>query len=353
MKYLQDSINLKDKKVLLRVDFNVSLEKGKIKDKFKIEAAKESLDFLLDQGAKVAMLSHFGRPTHNVSHNEAGRLEGFQKEFSLSQIQNEVADILGREIVFVPDCLGEKVSQALDDNNLLLLENVRFYSGEEENSEEFAKKLSENFDIFVNDAFSVCHRNQASVTGVTKFLESYAGRNLQKEVVELSHIRKDFARPAVAVIGGAKIETKLPVINFFKDIYDFVLVGGKVANEALDSKEDFGEKVLLPVDFVDDRLDIGSDTIARFKKIIEEAKTIVWNGPMGKFEEERYASGTEEIYQAIVENQEAVKVTGGGETLEILEKKNSFDKFTFVSTGGGAMLEYITKGTLPGLEVLK
>ncbi len=344
MKNIQNTNYLENKKVLLRVDFNVSFENGEVKDEFKINAVKETLNFLLEKKLKVALLSHFGRPDGKID-----------PDFSLEKIKEIVGKNLNCEIVFVSDCVGEKVSEALrnlQENQILLLENVRFYPEEEENEENFARELAENFDFFVNDAFSVCHRNQASVVAVTKFLESSAGFNLQKEVSELSKIRENFSRPAVAIIGGAKIETKLPVIEFFDKIYDFILVGGMVANEALDSEKDFDEKVILPIDFVDDRLDIGPETRKNFGKIIQKAKTIVWNGPLGKFEEEKYSHGTSEIYEAIIGNKEAIKVTGGGETLEILQKNNSFSEFTFVSTGGGAMLEFIVKGTLPGIEAL-
>jgi phosphoglycerate kinase len=175
---------------------------------------------------------------------------------------------------------------------------------------------------------------------------------LQKEIVEMEKVKNNFAHPAIAIIGGAKIETKLPVIKFFESIYDFVLVGGKIANEALDQKINFSEKVILPVDFIDNRLDIGPKTIAKFKEIISSAKTIIWNGPLGKFEEERYALGTYEILDGILKYKNIYTVVGGGETLEALEKRNAMESVGFVSTGGGAMLEYLGGEEMPGIEAL-
>lgn len=343
IKKIQEA-DLENKKVLLRVDFNVAVEKGKVKEKFKIEAAKETLEYLLEKKCKVALVSHFGRP------------EGKQNsEFSLRQIENDIENILKKRVFFVENCLSEEIKNEMDvlgENEVLLLENVRFYKGEEENDANFAQKLSSNFEIFINDAFSVSHRDQASVTGITKFLASFAGLRLQKEIAEMEKIKNDFEKPAVAIIGGAKIETKLPVIKFFEEKYEHVLVGGKIANEALDQKIEFNEKVIMPLDFVDDRLDIGPKTLEKFKEIIKSAKTIVWNGPTGKFEEEKYAVSTNEILKDILESR-AYVVVGGGETIEVLEKNNALDKISFVSTGGGAMLDYLSGNKMPGIEVLK
>ena len=343
MKKIQE-IDVENEKVLLRVDFNASLENKDVKEKFKIAAAKETLDYLLQKNAKVALISHLGRPEGKVN-----------MEFSLGQIRDDAERILGAKVIFVDDCVGEKVENGLNslkNGEVLLLENVRFYSGEEKNDPEFAKKLSENFDIFINDAFSVSHRDQASVTGVTKFLSSFAGFRLQKEIENLEKVINNPVCPIVAIIGGAKIETKLPVIKFFEKKCGNVLVGGKVANEAIDEKKVFGDHVILPEDFVDSRLDIGPKTVEKFCSIIKRAGMIVWNGPMGKFEEERYARGTQAVLEAILSSK-AYTFVGGGETLEILEKNNVMDKISFVSTGGGAMLEYLGGGKMPGIEVLQ
>lgn len=346
--------NVKDEKIFhqkifLRADFNVSMEKGKLKEVFKIKSLQKTLDYLLEKKCQVAIGSHFGRP------------EGEKKpEFSLSLIKDGVEKILGRKMIFVSDCIGKEVAKNFEKINnekeVLLLENVRFYKEEEENEENFAKKLAENFDIFVNDAFSVSHRNHASVTGVAKLVPSYSGFQLQKEIEEMEKLKNNFSHPAVAIIGGAKIETKLPVIEFFEKKYDFVLVGGKIANEGLDQKMVFGEKVIFPTDFVGDRFDIGEKTIEKFEEIISSAQTIVWNGPLGKFEEEKYAYGTYKVLDAILENlkkKNIYAVVGGGETLEALEKREAMEKISFVSTGGGAMLAYIGGEKMPGIEVLK
>lgn len=342
MRRLQEA-DVKNKKVLVRVDFNVGIENGKVKESFKIAAAKETVDHLLNRGAKVALMSHLGRPEGKVDLN-----------FSLQQTVADAEIILGEKIVFVNDCVGEEVKVAIDDltEGVLLLENVRFYPGDEINDADFAGQLAENFDVFVNDAFSASHRDHASVTGVVKILPSYAGLRLQEEINEMNIIKDHPAHPAVAIIGGAKIETKLPVIKFFEERYDHILVGGKIANEALDQKIDFGEKVILPVDFVDDRLDIGPKTVAKFQEIIAEAQTIAWNGPMGKFEDKKYAKGSEKILEAVIESGAFVLV-GGGETLEILEENNAMDEISFVSTGGGAMLDFLAGSPMPGIEVLK
>lgn len=343
LKKIQNA-DVSGKKVLLRVDFNVSLENGRAKETFKIKAAKESLDYLLSKKAKVALVSHLGRPEGKIN-----------PEFSLGQIADDVQELLGVEIEFIPDCIGEKVSESLNSlelNKVLLLENVRFYPGEEDNNSEFSEKLSANFDIYINDAFSVSHRDQASVTGVTKFIPSYAGLRLQEEISEMTIVKEHPITPAVAIIGGAKIETKLPVIKFFEEKYDYVLVGGKIANEALDQKIEFSDKVILPFDFIDDRLDIGQKTLEKFKEIISKAKTIVWNGPTGKFEDEKYAISSNEILAAVLESGAFVLV-GGGETLEILEYNSAMEKIDFVSTGGGAMLDYLGGEKMPGVEVLR
>lgn len=343
IKLIQDA-DLKDKKVLLRADFNVAIENEDAREAYKIQACKESLIYLLSQDAKVALISHLGRPEGKIN-----------PEFSLKPIADDVERILGVKIRFVPDCIGEKVKEgiaSLESGEVLLLENVRFYGDEEKNGGDFSKKLAENFDVFINDAFSVCHRDQASVTGIAKVLPSFAGFWLQKEVEHLDRIKNNPEHPAVAIIGGAKIETKLPLINSFEKIYDNILVGGKIANEAIDQKISFSDRVILPEDFVGDRLDIGEETVKRFTEIIKNSKTIVWNGPMGKFEESEYAVGTKAILAAVIESG-AFTLMGGGESVEILEKEKAMEKITFVSTGGGAMLDYLADAPMPGIEALE
>ncbi len=342
LKRIQDAA-VAGKKVLLRVDFNVEIEGGRVKENFKILAAKESIDYLLGKKCKVALISHLGRPEGKVDPN-----------FSLGQVVDDAEIILGEKITFVPDCIGEKVKNALENLNedVALLENVRFYAGDEKNDPEFSAKLAENFDFFINDAFSASHRDHASVTGVAKILPSAAGCRLQEEIAEMTIVKEHPISPAVAIIGGAKIETKLPVIKFFEEKYDYVLVGGRIANEAIDQKIAFSEKVILPFDFIDDRLDIGPKTLEKFKEIIATAKTIVWNGPTGKFEEEKYAVSSNEILEAVLASGAFVLI-GGGETLEILENGGAMEKVDFVSTGGGAMLDYLAGEKMPGIEALE
>jgi len=337
--------DLENKHVLMRVDFNVEIEDGKIQEEYRIKSVKETIDFILSKsGVKLALLSHLGRP------------QGKDEKFSFSKIYQEIGELLEKEIIFVDDCVGEKVKIALDNlgnDQILMLENVRFYKEEEKGDVDFAKKLAENFDIYINESFGVDHRNHASLTKITELLPFFAGLNLQKEVEELGKIQEDFERPAVAIVGGAKIETKLPVIKFFAEKYDWVLVGGKLGLEAEKQNITFPNNVILPEDYKGDGLDIGPRAIRIFDDYIPQANTIVWNGPLGKFEEREFSIGTEKLLEAIRKNRTAHKVAGGGETLQFLEERDALEEFDFVSTGGGAMLEFLVKGTLPALEALE
>lgn len=342
-----DSLELSEKKVLVRVDFNIELNDiAHVQEGYKLEVAKKTIDLLFERGAaKVALLTHFGRPQGAAD-----------PAFSTAQIVDDVTRVLGRSVVFVPAVSGEAVTAALatlPPQAVLLLENVRFSPGEESNDLAFAQALAAPFDCFVNEAFGVSHRSHASVVGIPALLPSAAGLHLVEEINRLDAIKLSPERPAVAIIGGAKIETKLPLIQAFEKIYDCVLVGGKIANEALDQKLPFGENVLLPKDFASSqRLDIGPMTAAYYGQIIKKAKTIVWNGPMGKFEEKPYDIGTKLILDAILESSANV-VIGGGESLAVLEEAGVFHKIGFVSSGGGAMLEYLSGKSLPGLEALR
>jgi 3-phosphoglycerate kinase len=343
MKKIQD-FDVSEKKILIRTDFNVEIKDADVKEKFKIAACKDSIDYLMENGAgRIVLMSHLGRP------------EGKRNlQYSLEQIRDDVERIIGRPVVFCEDCIGGCVSEGmskLKDGEVLLLENTRFYEGDEKNDPEFAKRLAENFDVFVNDAFSVCHRDQASVTGVTKFLPSFAGLWLQKEIHQLDKALHEPQHPATAIIGGAKIETKLPLIQRFEKIYDHVLVGGKVANEAIDQKIAFSPKVILPIDFAENRFDIGPETIRRFKEIIVASKIVIWNGPMGKFEEPPFDQGTRQILDIVAES-DMYTLVGGGESVQVLEERNLMGSISFVSTGGGAMLEYLSGNSMPGIEVL-
>lgn len=338
-----ETVDCSNQLVLIRVDFNIEQSNiADIEEHFRLQIARKTVDLVAGApGAKIALLTHFGRPD--------GKPEAI---YSVEKLVSAVERALKREVVFVPDCIGEGVSRALNDlsgNQVLLLENVRFYPGEEENDEEFARKLAVPFTLYVNEAFSVCHRAHASVEAITRLLPSYAGLRLIEEINELDRIRFSPEHPAIAIIGGAKIETKLPLIGALEENYDALLIGGKIANEALDQKIAFSEKVLLPHDFDSSaRLDIGPQTIAYYTQIIGTAKTIIWNGPMGKFEEKPYDIGTEAILHAILESK-AYVVIGGGESLAVLEKANVINKVSFVSSGGGAMLEFLGGKSLPGI----
>lgn len=346
LKTLQD-LDITGKTVLVRVDFNVELDdKQDVKEKYKLRAAKETIDFLFEHGAaKVALATHFGRP------------EGKRNEqFAVRQIADDAERILERSVTFADDCIGDAVTTALNSlpsGTLLLLENVRFHSGDETNDETFAQALAAPFDCFINEAFSVCHRDHGSVTGITKFLPSAAGIHLIREVENLTRIREQPERPAVAVIGGAKIATKLPLIKTLESRYDRVLVGGKIAIEAMEQGLEFSDIVTLSHDYDSpEQFDIGEQSKAKFREEILRAKTVVWNGPVGKFEQPEHASGTRAILDAIIESG-AFSVVGGGESVEVIEEANAMEKISFVSTGGGAMLEFLAGTSMPGLEALR
>ncbi|MBP9728307.1 MAG: phosphoglycerate kinase [Candidatus Moranbacteria bacterium] len=338
-----ETVDCSNQSVLIRVDFNIEQSNiAETEEHFRLQIARKTVDLVASApGVRIALLTHFGRPD--------GKPDPL---YSVEKLVPTVERALKRKVVFIPDCIGESVSEALNNlsgDQVLLLENVRFYPSEEENDEAFARKLATPFTLYVNEAFSVCHRAHASVEAITRVLPSYAGLRLIEEITELDRIRFSPEHPAIAIIGGAKIETKLPLIGTLEENYDALLIGGKVANEALDQKIVFSEKVLLPLDFDSSaRLDIGPQTIAYYTQIIGKAKTIIWNGPMGKFEEKPYDIGTDAVLHAILESK-AYVVIGGGESLAVLEKADVINKVSFVSSGGGAMLEYLGGKQLPGI----
>lgn len=345
LRRIQDA-DVAGKRVLLRVEFNVALdERGDVREKYKIAAAKESLEHLRAHGASVvALLAHLGRPDGKILPTA-----------SLQHITDDMQRILGIAVRFVPSCVGADVDDAVggaSDGDVLLLENVRFHAEEEKNDADFARRLAAPFDLFVNDAFAACHRAHASIVGITKYLPSFAGIQLQKEVDVLEKVIAHPEHPAVAIIGGAKISTKVPLIDNFEKNYDHILVGGKTANEALDEHITFGKKVILPHDFATARYDIGPQTIALFSSFIEGARTVVWNGPMGKFEEKPYDTGTRAILDAILRSK-AFSVVGGGESVQALEEAGAVEKISFVSTGGGAMLSFLGGEVMPGIDALR
>lgn len=348
LKKIQD-IDLTDQKILMRVDFNVVMndQTGAIEESFRIEAVKETVDYILSKrGTKLALIAHLGRPDGKVVSND-----------SLVQIVPEVARLLGYPIRFVCNCADDVVEASLenvDDNEILLLENLRFHEGEEADDASFAEKLAAPFDLYVNDAFAVSHRSHASVHAVAHFLPSVAGMLMQHELENLEKVKEidETERPAVAIIGGAKIETKLPLIKQFAKKYDVVLVGGKVAIEAQDQGMDFEESVILPVDYAQDKLDIGPETIKLFVEKMKGAKLITWNGPMGKFEEVPFDAGTRTLVNVIADDVEAFTLIGGGESVQALNESGRWNDFSFISTGGGAMLSFLSDEKMPGLEPL-
>lgn len=358
MKTIRDITDLKDKKVLMRVDFDVPIEDGKIQESFRIKKQKEALDYLVNHGAKVIMVAH-------LHENNA----------SFSDLMSQLHMLLGYEFDFIktPDLLRSSTPK------LALLDNIRQNQGEEKNDSEFAKQLAKGFDLYINNDFAVCHRNHASVSAITEFLPSYAGFVIEEEIAALGKGIDSPKNGKVIIIGGAKALIKVPVIKRFIDKCDAILVGGVVANDILKEKgRDMGSSVvdanskelligldlnnprlIIPSDFVifDNKiLDIGEKTIKKYCDIISQAKTIIWNGPMGMFEDERFAKGTNNIIQTAAES-ETFKIIGGGDTITAIDKINLFDKFqsfgqTFISTGGGAMLEFLAGNELPGLKAL-
>ncbi|MDD4333733.1 MAG: phosphoglycerate kinase [Candidatus Pacebacteria bacterium] len=378
MKNLRD-INVDNKKVLVRVDFNVPLNQDlEVEDTFRIEAHLETIKYLKEHNAKIILISHLGSP------------KGKEIGFSLKPVAKKLEEISSFKVNFIEETLSPKVDQEIDNlkaGEILLLENLRFYKEEEENDNEFAASLARLADIFVEDAFSVCHRAHASTSGICSFIDSYAGLLLEKEINALEGVNRNIKRPFVAVIGGAKILTKVSVIKNFLDKADVILLGGMVANTVLKFKGVYGEikekevfeaikdidfespKVIVPIDGMiskdnfsrvggidtikdnEEISDIGPETIEYYKKIIKQAKTVVFNGPMGKIENEVFAKGTEEIAR-IISVQNNYSVVGGGETVDFINKKNMKKEFSFISSGGGAMLEYISGKKLPGIEAL-
>jgi phosphoglycerate kinase len=344
MKGVQEA-DVEGKSVLVRVDFNVTLLDGDVREKFKMKSAYDTIKLLQEKRAKsITLITHLGRPDGE-----------FDESLSLKNIVDDVDRILGIRAKFVSDCVGPSVARAVEEakeSEVILLENLRFHKGEEENDDDFSQKLAKPFDIFVNDAFSVCHRSHASTVGLVKHLPTYAGMYLQKEIRVLSQIREAVKSPSLAIVGGAKIATKLPLIEIFSELFDTVLVGGKVANEILDQDIKLPKNVLLPLDFERDRYDIGKKTRELFKEKIQGMETIVWNGPLGKFEEEEFSRGTVEIAKAVAKS-DAFSVVGGGESIEVLEDLFLLREVGFVSTGGGAMLSYLMGEDMPGLNVLQ
>ncbi|MDP3004358.1 MAG: phosphoglycerate kinase [Candidatus Azambacteria bacterium] len=327
---------LYSKKVLLRVDFNVPILDGEIAEQYRIKANKETIDFLMNHGAIIGLVSHITA------------IDSFEP------ILNQVKKVLSIDLDFINDCIGESVEISLNSakpGDIFLLENVRKYEGEEKNDINFAKNLAEPFDLYINNAFSASHRNHASLVAITKFLPSYAGFLLIKEIFNLDKILKSPKENKTLIIGGNKIDTKLPVIKSFIDKAEHILIGGAITENMLKKNS----CIIFPKDYVSENgaiSDIGPETIKEFIEIINNSKTIIWNGPLGKVEEEKFSIGSKKMSEAII-NSGAFSVVGGGDTIAFLEKLVLIDKFNYVSTGGGAMLEFLAGSKLPGLIALE
>ncbi len=339
MKNLLD-FNIKKKNVLLRCDFNCPIDKdGNVGEDFRIKKSIPTIEYLIKNNAKVILMSHLDDP--------GGRVVD---KLRLTPIQDKLFEYLDLSISKAPDCVGKNIEKMVSEiqlGEIFLLENLRFHRGEEENDTKFAQQLARLGEVFVNDAFGVCHRKHASIVGITKYLPSCAGFLLDEEVNTLDRVLKNPKRPLVGIFGGVKIETKLPVIKKFLNVADYVLVGGKIANEI-----NFNHRKLFKATTIESGFDINNKSIEEFKKIIKKAGTIVWNGPLGYFEKKNFEKGTREITLTIGDSA-AFKVVGGGETLFAVSKYNIENKIDFLSTGGGAMLKFLAGEKLPGIEALK
>lgn len=386
LKSLEEA-EVKDKRVLVRCGFDVPFdEKGHIEDDERIQECIPTLQYLINQGAKVIIISHNGRPKGKVA-----------PEFSMKLLVKRLSELLDVDVATTEDCVGDEVETAaarLHSGDVLLLENLRFHKEEQDNDQAFANNLASLADVYINEAFANIHRDHASMTKVARMLSAYAGFRLMKEVAMLSKVIENPEHPFVAIIGGAKISDKIQVIKRMLDIADYVLLGGALANTILKAMgltvgkslvEDemmhiakelslLDNRLRVPVDVVTASeigkdavstikavaavgeheyiLDIGPDTVKLYEMIIKKAKTIVWGGPMGYFELNPFDAGTNEIAR-IVGSSDAFTVAGGGDTLDALKKSGCKEHINFTSTGGGAMLSFLEGQTLPALELLK
>lgn len=384
-------IDVSGKRVLVRVDFNVPLDsEGNVTDDTRINAALPTIKFLAEKKAKVILMSHLGRPKGQVN-----------EKYRMDPVAARLEQLLGASVRKVDDCIGEQVQQAVDSltpGDVILLENVRFHHGEEKNEADFARQLAALGDILVNDAFGTAHRAHASNKGVTQFIPAVAGFLMEKEISMLSQVLSSPAKPFVAIIGGAKVSDKIGVIDNLLQKVNTLLIGGGMANTFLKANgleigkslleedkvelagqlikkaKDQGVELVLPVDVVvapeakadasakvvsvseipgdQMALDIGPQTVQDFSAQVKGAATVVWNGPIGVFEMEPFASGTVDVARALADSR-AVTVIGGGDSAAAVEKAGVADKITHISTGGGASLKFLEGKELPGVAALQ
>ena len=385
------NLKLKDKKVLLRVDLNVPIKDGTITETSRIEKIIPTIKLLIEKEAKIIILSHIGRPKGKVI-----------REMSLEPISKKLASLLNTKILFNNKIINENTISEVNkipNGSIMMLENMRFNEGEELNDKEFAKKISNLGDLYVNDAFSVSHRSHASVEGITKYIPSYYGLQITEEINALKKITSEIKKPVTLIVGGSKISTKIKIINnLIKKFNNIIIVGGmantmlkhtgsiigksicendceSLIKEILENSNKYNCKITCPLDVIvsknldgsgkikdlkeinkdDIILDIGPKTIASIKKIINDTNTVLWNGPAGYFENSNFQNGTKQILEIIeqkTKKDNIFSVAGGGETVAAINKFNKLNSFTFVSTAGGAFLEYLEGKDLPGIRAL-